>query len=153
MNGCDNNLDINSSEQHNNTTIIINGNSCRVKIGTGTSINGAYILCMGKQNFIEIGEECMLADGINIWASDSHPIFNLDCPTQILNPSQPIRIGNHVWIGKNATILKGVTIGDNCVIGMGSVVTKDIPSNCVVVGNPSKIIKTCINWNRKHILE
>ena len=58
-----------------------------------------------------------------------------------LEKGVPITIGNNVWIGGNATILPGVNIGDNSVIGAGSVVTKDIPSNVLAVGNPCRIIK------------
>lgn len=54
---------------------------------------------------------------------------------------KPVRIGNKVWIGSNSTILPGVTIGDNAIIGAGSVVTKDIPANAVAVGNPARIKK------------
>ena len=59
--------------------------------------------------------------------------------------SAPIVIGRNVWIGENARICKGVTIGDNCVIGAGAVVTKDIPANCVAVGNPARVVKTDID--------
>lgn len=52
-----------------------------------------------------------------------------------------INIGNNVWIGAGAIVLPGVTISDNSIIGAGSVVTKDVPRNCVVAGNPAKIIK------------
>lgn len=55
--------------------------------------------------------------------------------------AKPIKIGNDVWIGGNVCVMPGVTIGDNAVIGAGSVVTKDIPSNVVAVGNPCKVIK------------
>ncbi len=55
--------------------------------------------------------------------------------------AKPIKVGNNVWFGGNVTVLAGVTIGDNVVIGAGSVVTKDIPSNVVAVGNPCKILK------------
>ena len=54
---------------------------------------------------------------------------------------KPVRIGDHVWIGGNVTILPGVSIGDNSIIGAGSVVTKDIPANVIAVGNPCKVIK------------
>ena len=54
----------------------------------------------------------------------------------------PITIGNHVWLGANVTILPGITIGDNVVIGGGSVVTKDIPSNVIAVGNPCKVLRS-----------
>ena len=55
--------------------------------------------------------------------------------------AKPIVVGNDVWIGGNVCVMPGVTIGDNTIIGAGSVVTKDIPSNVVAVGNPCKIIK------------
>lgn len=71
----------------------------------------------------------------------------LDVPrrNEGLEQVKPIAIGNNVWIGGNVVILQGVTIGDNTVIGAGSVVTKDIPSNCIAAGNPAKIIKENIN--------
>ena len=54
---------------------------------------------------------------------------------------KPIHIGKRVWIGSGAIVLPGVTIGDNSVIGAGSVVTKDVPADCVYAGNPAKLIK------------
>ena len=56
-------------------------------------------------------------------------------------PTKPIKIGNDVWIGVNVTILPGVTIGENAVVGAGAVVTKDVPDNAVVVGNPARVIR------------
>lgn len=58
----------------------------------------------------------------------------------------PIQIGNHVWIGARAIILKGVTIGDGVVVAAGAVVTKDVPPNTLVGGVPAKIIKENISW-------
>lgn len=57
----------------------------------------------------------------------------------------PIKVGNNVWFGGSVTVLSGVTIGDNSVIGAGSVVTKDVPANTVVAGNPAKVIKEINN--------
>ena len=54
---------------------------------------------------------------------------------------KPVRIKRNVWIGANATILPGVTIGENAVVGAGSVVTKDVPDNAVVAGNPARLIR------------
>jgi len=151
MKGEGNSLIIEDSKQFDNVKFYIKGKHCTVRIGQGTSINGAYLLCMGHDVCLDIGEECMLADEIDIWTSDSHPIFYNNNPIETINPSQSVIIGNHVWIGKKVSILKGVTIGDNSIIGMGSIVTKDIPPNSLVVGNPSRIIKSCINWDRNHI--
>ena len=59
----------------------------------------------------------------------------------LIEYAKPITIGNDVWVGGNATILPGVTIGDRCVIGAGSVVTKDVPPDSLAVGNPAKVIR------------
>ena len=60
--------------------------------------------------------------------------------------TKPIKIGNHVWIGINATILKGVTIGDGAIIAAGAVVNKDVEENSLVGGVPAKVIKKNIFW-------
>ena len=62
-----------------------------------------------------------------------------------LEYAKPIKVGSNVWIGGSVTVLAGVTIGDNCVIGAGSVVTKDVPQNSVAVGNPCRVIKNIEN--------
>ena len=132
-----------------NTEFVIRGNKCKIYIGDKSSIGGACCVCMGKNNFIKIGNECMLSEQIDIWATDSHPIFNNE--GDVVNRSAPIDIGKHVWIGKRSVILKGVSVGDDCIIGMNSTVTKSIPQKTVCAGNPAKIIKKDLNWNRAFI--
>ena len=61
--------------------------------------------------------------------------------------TQPIIIGNHVWIGMNVTILKGVRIGDGAIVAAGAVVTKDVPENTLVGGVPARVLKTDISWS------
>lgn len=90
---------------------------------------------------IEIGKGCSISDNVCIADSDSHCIDGHKDKVM-----SPIIIGDHVWIGKNVTVLKGVTIGNGAVIGAGSVVTKDVPENTVVAGNPAKPIKTIEDW-------
>jgi len=90
---------------------------------------------------IEIGKRCSISDNVCIADSDSHCIDGNKNKV-----TAPVIIGDHVWIGKNATILKGVTIGSGAVVGAGSLVTKDVPNNTVVAGNPAKPIKTIENW-------
>lgn len=68
-----------------------------------------------------------------------------DMRTWKYSDNAPIVIGENVWIGRNCRICKGVTIGDNSVIGSNSVVTKDVPANCVAVGNPARVVKTDID--------
>lgn len=91
---------------------------------------------------IEIGSNCAIGRDVVIRSYDGHTIKSDDY--QI---SEPIKIGNHVWIGQGASVLKGVTIGDGAIIAAGSIVTKDIPENCIAAGIPARVIKENINWN------
>ena len=70
----------------------------------------------------------------------SHPLNPVE-RNKGLETAEPIKVGNNVWFGADVTVLAGVTIGDNCTIGAGSVVAKDIPSNSIAVGNPCKIVR------------
>ena len=88
---------------------------------------------------IYIGDNTLIGPDVNI-ATAIHPIS----PTLRrygLQYNKQVHIGNNVWIGANATILPGVTIGDNTIIGAGAVVTHDIPKNVIAVGNPAKILR------------
>lgn len=89
------------------------------------------------QGGIEIGEGSLIGHNV-VLATLNHELN--PSRRQICVPS-PIKVGKNVWIGSNSTILPGVKIGDNSVIGAGSVVTKDIPSGVVAVGNPCKVLR------------
>lgn len=65
--------------------------------------------------------------------------------------AHPITVGNNVWFGGGCTVLPGVTIGDNCVIGAGSVVTRDIPANCVAVGSPCRVLRPISPADKLHL--
>lgn len=94
---------------------------------------------------IRIGDNSMLAANVIISDSDWHGIYNRIRPFRC---TKPVVIENNVWLGERVIVNKGVTIGENSVIGAGSVVTKSIPANSVAAGNPARIIKT-INPNRR----
>ncbi|QLT98458.1 maltose O-acetyltransferase [Enterobacter hormaechei] len=88
---------------------------------------------------IRIGDNCMLAPGVHIYTA-THPLDATERNSG-LEYGKSVTIGHNVWIGGRAVINPGVTIGDNAVIASGAVVTKDVPANAVVGGNPAKIIK------------
>lgn len=90
---------------------------------------------------IEIGAGCVIGRDVVIRSFDGHTIQQYGY--QI---SAPIKIGEHVWIGQGATILKGVDIGDGAIIAANAIVTKDVPAHCIVAGNPAKVVKENINW-------
>ena len=117
------------------------------KVGKGTFINFNFT-CQDDTE-VTIGEYCDFGPNVTI-VTPIHPMLVTErqallCPDGVsrrLCYAKPVHIGNGCWIGANVTILPGVTIGDNCVIGAGSVVVKSIPANSFAAGNPCKVIRT-----------
>ena len=106
-----------------------------VSVGENVFINSGC--CFQDQGGIEIGNNVLIGQQVVI-ATLNHELS----PKKRANlVPAPVKIGNNVWIGAHATILAGVTIGDNSVVAAGAVVTKDVPSNVVVAGVPAKVIK------------
>jgi len=110
----------------------------KIKIGKGVSNSFAVSSCCYIQgiNGIEIGEHTIFASGVKIISANHDP---LDLSKSI--KSKPISIGKRVWLGANAIVLPGVRIGDGAIVAAGAIVTKDVEPNCVVGGNPAKILK------------
>lgn len=88
---------------------------------------------------ITLGNGVMLARGAYVTDSDWHGLYDrIDRDERV----QPVHLHDNVWIGDHATVLKGVTVGENSIVAAQSVVTKDVPANVVVAGNPAKVVKT-----------
>lgn len=109
-----------------------------LNLGSGYINRGVKIRCFQK---ISIGENVAISENVTIWDSDAHEIIGKESAK-----TKPIIIGNHVWIGINVAILKGVTIGDGAIIAAGSVVTRDIPANSLAGGVPAKVLKENVEW-------
>jgi acetyltransferase-like isoleucine patch superfamily enzyme len=128
----------------------IEDNRNRILLENYVSIEHAHIAITGNEKEIIIGEDSMLSNQITLRTGDSHAIINE--LGEKINYEQNIYIGKHVWLGNGVTVLKGVHIGDNSVIGTKAVVTKNIPASVIAVGIPATILKTNINWDRKRML-
>ncbi|WP_338847850.1 sugar O-acetyltransferase [Clostridium perfringens] len=113
-----------------------------VHFGNGVYAN--FNLTMVDDCDIFVGNNVMFGPNVTVSAG-THPIHP-ELRSKQAQYNIPIHIGNNVWIGANSVILTGVNIGDNSVIGAGSIVTKDIPSNVVAVGNPCRVLRE-INEN------
>lgn len=124
----------------------------RCTVGNFTLMNGALIMA---EELIEIGSYCLISWNVGIADSDFHPLdpaerrrdalalapYYKDRPPRPAIRTAPVRIADNVWIGMNAVILKGVTIGENAVVAAGSVVSKSVAANTVVAGNPAVVVK------------
>ena len=148
--GDDNNIHIGENVHANSLTLWIEDRKNSIQIGDYTTVHGAtHIACIEGTSVI-IGNDCMLSSDISIVTGDSHSI--LDETGERINPSKSICIGNHVWIGKENTILKGTAICDNSIVGAKSLVTKTFDKeNIIIAGNPAKIIRRNINWSRERM--
>ena len=114
----------------------------QIKIGNHTFIGHETALIVANE--IKIGNNCLIAAGVTIADNDSHPLDykeRRENKTVDKNCVEPVCIGDDVWVGHNASILKGVVIGNRSIIGARSVVTKSVPDDCIVAGNPARIVK------------
>ena len=121
-------------------------------IGKKTSFNKNTLLLLNAEPNLKIsfGEDCMVASNVIIRTSDAHAIRDIHS-NKITNFGKDISIGNHCWIAMDATVLKGVTMADNVVVGSRSVVTKDcLTPNSIYAGSPAQLIKENVNWQREN---
>lgn len=112
-------------------------------ISVGYNVFMNYNCCILDVMPVTIGDRVMLAPNVQIYTA-THPL-NAKERNSGKEFAKPITIGNDVWIGGGAIICPGVTIGNGAVIGAGAIVTKDVPDNVMVGGNPAKVIKTIDN--------
>ena len=105
----------------------------------GKNINANYNQTMVDDTHIHVGDYTMFGPNVTL-ATAGHPII-ADLRVHGYQYNAPIHIGKNCWLGAGVIVMPGVTIGDNVVIGAGSIVTKDLPSNVVAVGNPCKVMR------------
>lgn len=123
-------------------------NNCNITIGSRTGFNSADIQLGESGSFLTIGDDCMFSFNVEIACTDTHSITDLD--GNLLNVGKSIEIGSHVWGCKEIKILKNTKIPDNCIIAQNSIVTKKFEKqNCVIAGNPARVVKENTNWHRE----
>jgi acetyltransferase-like isoleucine patch superfamily enzyme len=108
----------------------------KLRIGDRVFLNnGVFVSCVHE---ITIGDDVAIANEVYLTDSDSHGVEGRKVR------EEPIRIGNGTWIGARAIILPGVTIGSRALVAAGSVVTRDVPDDTLVAGNPARVIRTLV---------
>ena len=114
----------------------------------GNSVYANFNLTMVDDTHIYVGDCTMFGPNVTI-ATAGHPI-DPELRGKAYQYNLPVHIGRNCWLGAGVIVLPGVSIGDNTVIGAGSVVTKDIPSNVVAVGNPCKVLRQIGEHDKKY---
>ena len=132
------------------SSLYIEDDNCNIIFGNHNKIYGfTHIAAIEGQSVI-FGDGCLFSDNVVFRTGDSHSILDNKTGKRI-NPSKSITVGNNVWFGNTTIILKGVTIDDDSIIGTGSIVTKSIPKNVIVAGNPAHIVKEGVRWELQRI--
>lgn len=121
--------------------VVIYAVNGHIIIRNNTKINGNVEIISLKK--IDIGEGCLFAEGIIVRDNDGHQMSDGDDKYG----TAEVKIGNHCWIGQRATVLKGVTLADNIIVGAGAVVVGSFPPGVAVAGIPAKIIKENVSWS------
>ena len=134
---------------------LISSHHGKIQIGNHCLVGPRCVI--GAVDSVILGNYVMLSNNVIMIDNNNHPVNPVDRKIMIgegySSPyrtwayavSKPIVIHDNVWIGRNSIISKGVTIGENSIVAAGSIVTKDVPSNCIVAGNPAKVVKTDID--------
>ncbi|MBQ4323982.1 MAG: sugar O-acetyltransferase [Clostridia bacterium] len=114
----------------------------------GNNVYANFNLTLVDDTHIYVGDSTMLGPNV-VLATAGHPILP-ELREQVYQYNIPVRIGRNCWLGAGVIVLPGVTVGDNSVIGAGSVVTKDIPPNVVAVGNPCRVLRPISDRDREY---
>lgn len=117
----------------------------KLSLGSGYMNHDCVIDCFDS---ISIGHHVVISERVVLRDSDNHTIKDMEAISSDESAvTAPIVIGDHVWVGMNTVVLKGVTIGEGAVVAAGSVVNKDVQPHCLVAGVPAKVIKTNVSWS------
>lgn len=128
---------------------ILEDKNSRLEIGDGATIYSPMCV-VNEGGAIYIGNDCMIAYGADLRNSDGHSILDV-LSRQRINQARDIRIADHVWIGAQCQILKGVTIGSRSIVAARSVVTKDVQPGTLVAGVPTRVIRENVDWDSRRL--
>jgi acetyltransferase-like isoleucine patch superfamily enzyme len=117
--------------------LFLDSPEAKIEIGSFSGVNRRTEIC--AKSGVRIGQRCAIGWDVCICDTDYHEFEGM-------NRTEPVEIGDDVWIGSRATILKGVTIGSGAVIGAGAVITRDVPAGALVTAAKSGVVRENVSW-------
>lgn len=161
-----NNFKINIGASHGNIKIYVGSDQAEVKfgdnssgtynlrlwrrskivIGDNTTANSIRIICF-RSDFIT-GSDCMFSDGILIQSADQHGLVDLNTGEIFNYKYSQVILGDHVWLGRNCTLMPNVNVGKGAIVGTGAIVTSNIPDTSIAVGIPARVVRKDVTWTR-----
>ncbi len=145
--------ELNGGRVEIHSTAVVRGSlqadGAAISIGPGVVMNRACIIRASEGADVRIGAGCLLSD-VQVYSSDLHSILDAETGRR-LNAADDIVIGDRVWLGTGVIVLPGSTIGNDSVVGAGSIVTGYIPPHSVAVGNPARVVRTGVRWVRQRV--
>lgn len=126
------------------------GHESSIVIGTDVTMTGPCFISAVEGATVWIGDDVMIGMNVEVRSDDAHAIYDVQTGERI-NLAADVKIGNHVWLAKKAAVMGGVEIGEGSVVGFGSVVTADMPNNCIAAGSPARVVRTNVAWERPHL--
>ena len=125
----------------------------KIKIGANTSWETGQLVTYNSNSYVDIGDDCMFAGDVMLFNTDAHPVFAKGTK-DVINKVKGIKIGNHVWLGMKTTVLKNSEVPNNSIVGWGTVFSGTFGGGgetheyCAFGGNPAKIIKRNVDWDK-----
>jgi acetyltransferase-like isoleucine patch superfamily enzyme len=148
MRGDDNTIHLGSGVRMLAGDLWVEGNRCTVEVGARTTFeSGAKLAAVEDDSTVSVGSECLFSEGVELRTCDSHEIH--DANGRRVNPPGDVAIGDRVWMGNGAIVLKGVSLANDCIVGARSVVVhSSSEAGVVLAGAPARIVRTGVTWRR-----
>ncbi len=154
ISGNNNTISLGDNCSMNDVELHIEQNNNGIYIGNGCTFHGrgarSIHIAVDEGSNIIIQDDCMISNDVQMRSTDSHSIVNEK--NERINPAKDIIIGTHCWIGLGVIILKGTVTNENTIVAAGAVCSKKYDvSNCILAGNPARVVKQNVNWDRKFL--
>ncbi len=124
-----------------------------IKIGNNVEIGERSFFLCGQAAKLIVGDDCMFSQDVSLFASDGHSVLDMKNRKNLGAEKREVRLEDHVWIGRGATVLHNSIIESDCIVGANSLVKGRFTRGSIIAGNPASVVRTEVSWDRQEALE